>query len=80
MPDSAACPVPYDADRRAEPGELCTCGRPAVVVYLSERWGAVGYCGLSGVRPLMPCPFCGSPEPHPAKCPSYRLNPGGATA
>lgn len=31
--------------RRPEPGELCTCGRPAIVVYLTDLFGPVGYCG-----------------------------------
>ncbi len=34
------------------PGELCTCGRPAVTVYVTERFGAVGYCGIPGARPV----------------------------
>ena len=28
------------------PGELCTCGRPAVQVFVSESGREVGYCGL----------------------------------
>lgn len=41
--------IPHGADRLARAGELCTCGRPAVVVYLTERFGGVGYCGQPGV-------------------------------
>ncbi len=78
---TASAFVPYGGDRRAEPGEFCTCGRSAIVVYLTPKWGAVGFCGLEGVRPVTPCPFCGTPEPHlssyddPEKCPSYRVRP-----
>jgi hypothetical protein len=40
-------------ERPARPGELCECGRPAVVVYETERFGDVGWCGVSdgGARP-----------------------------
>lgn len=31
-----------------EPGEVCSCGRPAVTVYVTERWGRVGDCGVEG--------------------------------
>lgn len=31
--------------RTAAPGELCTCGRPAVVVFTTER-GEAGWCGI----------------------------------
>lgn len=73
----------YAAERPAEPGELCTCGRPARIVYITSRFGPVGYCGLPGARPTSPCPFCGSPASHrapygdPLKCPAYRLRPTG---
>lgn len=67
-------------ERAAEPGELCVCGRPAVVVFVSER--EVGYCGVpDGGGRTSPCPFCGSPQPHrqpwsdPATCPKYRVRP-----
>lgn len=67
--------------RSAEVGELCTCGRPAVVVYTSDQYGQVGHCGIDGAafRPVLPCPWCGSSEPHleawgdPARCPRYTL-------
>ncbi len=29
------------------PGERCTCGRPAVTVFLTEKFGRVGYCGIA---------------------------------
>ena len=65
--------------RPAEPGELCTCGRQARVVYITEKWGEVGHCGLSdgGRGGPKPCPFCGhpaGPKAHPeTRCPNYRL-------
>ena len=67
--------------RAAERGELCTCGRQAVIVFVSEQHGEVGYCGIEGaaVRPILPCPWCGSSEPHkeswgdPAKCVDYQV-------
>lgn len=70
-------------ERRAEPGELCTCGRQAVTVYASEQFGEVGFCGIEGAafRAVLPCPWCASGEPHkepwgdPGKCPDYRLRP-----
>lgn len=69
--------------RPAELGELCTCGRQAVVVYSSEEFGEVGYCGIEGAaaRPVLPCPWCGTSEPHtqswgdPTRCPEYTLRP-----
>jgi hypothetical protein len=33
-------------ERRALPGELCTCGRPAVTVFETVQHGDVGYCGI----------------------------------
>ncbi|CAN5898250.1 hypothetical protein BH23ACT2_BH23ACT2_26210 [soil metagenome] len=32
--------------RPARPGEVCTCGDPAVVVYETARFGDVGHCGV----------------------------------
>jgi hypothetical protein len=66
-------------ERRAELGELCTCGRQALIVYLTEAHGAVGYCGLAdgGGTPIVPCPWCGA-GPHlaeSAKCPAYQVRP-----
>jgi len=39
-------PNPAPWGRYAEPGERCTCGRPAVVVWKTERFGEVGDCGI----------------------------------
>jgi hypothetical protein len=60
----------------AGPGELCTCGRQAIVVYLGSTFGPTGYCGIpDGGEGTGPCPFCGGPrhrEPY-SRCPAYRL-------
>lgn len=69
--------------RPAKPGELCTCGHPAVVVYPNGQGGQVGHCGVEGaaLHPVLPCPWCGSETAHkvswgdPAPCPSYALRP-----
>lgn len=52
--------------RRAEPGELCTCGRPAATVYLGGRFGDTGGCGLAdGGAPVDGvCTFCGDTVDH----------------
>ena len=71
--------------RPAEPGELCTCGRQAVMVYPTGEHGEVGHCGIDGAafRPVLPCPWCGTSEPHkaswgdPARCPDYQLRAPG---
>jgi hypothetical protein len=64
------------SQRPAEPGELCTCGRQATVVYLGRAFGPTGSCGIpDGGDRVGPCPFCGSPrhtEPY-GRCPDYRL-------
>jgi hypothetical protein len=64
------------SERPAEPGERCTCGRQAIVVYLTSRFGPTGYCGIAdGGDQVGPCPFCGGPrhtEPT-GRCPDYRL-------
>jgi hypothetical protein len=63
-------------ERTAEPGELCTCGRPAVVVYLGGKHGPTGYCGISdGGDRTGPCPFCVGErhEPSLGRCQRYRL-------
>lgn len=46
--------------RRAEPGELCTCGRQAVEVYDTPRFGPIGACHRqNGGQPEGGwCPFC----------------------
>jgi hypothetical protein len=64
-------------ERPALPGELCTCGRPAIVVYHTERWGDVGACLVDdgGQHGPWPCVFCGGAEAHwPGyRCPRYTL-------
>ena len=66
----------FPTERPAEPGERCTCGRQAIVVYLGSRFGPTGYCGIpDGGDRTGPCPFCGGPrhaEPS-GRCPAYRL-------
>lgn len=70
--------------RRAQPGELCTCGRQAVTVFSNEQFGDVGHCGIEGAafRPVLPCPWCGTTKAHtqawgdPARCPDYTLRLG----
>jgi len=77
---------PTPTQRPAEPGERCTCGRPAVIVYLTERRD-VGYCGRpDGGARTVPCPFCGEETTHrspwgdPAVCPAYRVRPADRAA
>jgi hypothetical protein len=63
-------------ERPAAPGERCTCGRQAIVVYLGSAVGPTGYCGIAdGGDRAGPCPFCGGPRhPEPyGRCPDYRL-------
>jgi hypothetical protein len=62
------------AERPARAGELCTCGRPAVVVFVTEEWGEVGWCGVSDGGAKGPCPFCGDAAGHDGlRCSHYRL-------
>lgn len=66
-------------ERPGQPGEKCTCGRPAVLIYRTESFGEVGDCGIrdGGGQPLWPCPWCGA-GPHvnelgrAGKCPEYQ--------
>jgi hypothetical protein len=64
------------SERLALPGERCTCGRQAIVVYLTSVFGPIGYCGIAdGGDQAGPCPFCGGPrheQPY-GRCPDYRL-------
>ena len=69
--------------RPAEPGDRCTCGRHAVLVFTTVN-GSIGWCGASdGGDRSEPCPFCGA-ERHqtawgdPAVCPQYRLRAGAS--
>lgn len=32
-------------ERPARPGETCTCGKPATIVFMTEQWGETPYCG-----------------------------------
>jgi hypothetical protein len=65
---------PIDSTTRpAVEGERCTCGRPAVEVFITATHGEVGYCGLPDGGRRGPCVFCGSPEKHIGRCPEYRL-------
>lgn len=64
--------------RRADTGELCTCGRQAVEVFVfSDGRPDVGYCGVAdGGGHITPCPFCNAPAAHGDEvCPHYRLRP-----
>jgi hypothetical protein len=66
--------------RPALPGELCTCGRQARVVYVfpdrSDR-REIGDCDIrDGGSVSGPCPFCGAAEKH-SPCLDYRLRPDG---
>jgi hypothetical protein len=62
------------SERPAELGERCTCGRQAVVVYLTSEFGPIGYCGIAdGGDQTGPCPFCGGPRHQEGRCPDYRL-------
>jgi hypothetical protein len=62
-------------ERPAEPGELCTCGRQATVVFIhADR--ETGWCGVSdGGAKTGPCPFCGGERHESGPCPKYRLRP-----
>jgi hypothetical protein len=61
--------------RPAQPGELCTCGRPALIVFLTERWGPTGWCGITDGGATRPCVFCNGPAHHGQRCPRYQLRP-----
>jgi hypothetical protein len=65
----------FPTERPAEPGERCTCGRQAIVVYLGSIFGPTGYCGIpDGGDQSGPCPFCGGPRHPSGHCPDYRLS------
>ncbi|MDZ5443780.1 hypothetical protein U2F26_13710 [Micromonospora sp. 4G57] len=57
-------------ERPAEPGEVCTCGRPA-----GGRFGDTGYCGRPDGGQRGPCPFCGGPRHVGERCPRYQVRP-----
>lgn len=65
-------------ERGAQRGERCTCGRQAVVVYLTERFGEVGWCGRSDGGRRGPCVFCDEPAGHlewEQRCRLYTVHP-----
>lgn len=65
-----------DGERPARSGELCICGRPAAVVFATQRWGEVGWCGFGDGGRRGPCVFCGDAEGHGGdRCPKYVLRP-----
>ena len=61
--------------RPATTGDLCTCGRQAVNVTETERFGDIGWCGSHNVTNVAPCPFCGQGAAHEGKCSRYVLRP-----
>lgn len=63
-------------ERPAEAGELCTCGRQAIVVFRGSVFGDTGWCGQDLGATEGPCPFCGEPR-HLGRCPHYQLRPRG---
>lgn len=68
--------------RPAVPGEVCTCGKPAVVVFDHPALGIPqGSCLEMNPQPRTgPCPFCGVTGPHTTEglCPAYTLRPAWA--
>jgi hypothetical protein len=65
-----------ETQRPGETGERCTCGRPAVIVFVTDVWGEVGWCGRSDGGRGGPCVSCGATSGHPeVPCPAYRLRP-----
>lgn len=65
--------------RPAVPGEVCTCGRPARVVFTGGPFGDTGYCGLpDGGNRVGPCPFCGGKR-HGGRCARYEVRPAPET-
>jgi len=33
-------------EEKPRPGERCRCGRPAMTVFITKKFGRVGYCGI----------------------------------
>lgn len=67
--------APHYLTRWAEPGEVCICGHPAVLVFVGGPHGDTGYCGQrDGGDQGGPCPFCGG-DRHGGRCPDYQLWP-----
>jgi len=61
---------PALGQRPANPGERCTCGRAAIVVFLGGRRGDTGYCGAPSTR--TDCAWCDQPR-HDGRCPQHTL-------
>lgn len=65
--------------RPAKPGEVCTCGSPAAVVFNYEvRGERIGSCmSLDPHTRSGACPFCGIYGQHENEgiCPQYKLRP-----
>lgn len=59
-------------ERPARPGEVCTCGRPARVVFINQ-WGPTGWCGISDGGAKGPCVFCNGPAHDSERCARYQL-------
>jgi hypothetical protein len=60
-------------ERRAVAGEFCTCGRAAVVVFVTEWFGETGWCEPNVGGAKGPCRFCGDGVGHDGlRCPRYR--------
>lgn len=72
IPSEGTSPVPL-VERPAEPGEVCTCGRPAVIVFTGGPYGDTGYCGVPDGGLRGPCRWCGGQ--HDGRCPQYRVRP-----
>ncbi len=67
------------SQRPAEPGEVCTCGRRARLVFSCTGRTPVGWCGRSdGGAADGPCPFCNGPRHELGRCPAYELAPAWA--
>lgn len=69
--------------RPAVEGEVCTCGKPAEVVFDHPALGVeVGSClELDPTPRTGACPFCGVTGEHTTKgiCPAYSVRPAWAT-
>jgi integrase len=60
-------------EHTAADGELCTCGRQAVIVYVHDDGRETDYCGRpDGGATAGPCPFCGGERHSSGPCPKYR--------
>lgn len=44
-PESTNTPPPASGERTARPGETCSCGRLAVIAYVTADHGDVPFCG-----------------------------------